>query len=75
MLFLIIGYREATFYGDKEKYARRMGSVTVALGIFIISMPLSLMVFGEHAKQMYEFLAIAFVILIAIIANYWRFRY
>lgn len=39
MLFLIAGYNEITFEGDKEKLAKGTGIVLILLGIVLIVLP------------------------------------
>lgn len=75
MLQLIIGYNEATFYGDKDKYAKRMGLLAISLGVLVLSMPFAIMLFGDIVNQIYQILAMILVILIIVVANYWRFRF
>lgn len=75
MLFLIIGYSENTFYGDKEKYAKRIGLLVIILGVFVIVMPLAVMVFGEIVEQIYKYFILIYVVIMLIVANYWRFRF
>ncbi|CAH0344258.1 DUF3784 domain-containing protein [Bacillus sp. CECT 9360] len=75
MLFLIIGYSESNFYGNKDKYAKRVGLFVVAFGSLIITMPFSVMVFGDIATEVYKYLVITMVIILVVVSNYWRFRY
>lgn len=47
MLFLIAGYNEITFEGDKEKLAKGTGIVLILLGIVLIVLPFFLYWFGN----------------------------
>lgn len=47
MLFLIAGYNETTFEGDKEKLAKGTGIVLILLGIVLIVLPYFLYWFGK----------------------------
>lgn len=75
MLSLIIGYSDNTFYGDKDKYAKRTGLSTIILGIILIAMPLVILVFGEGSVQIYKYIIGVYVVIMIIVANYWRFRF
>ncbi|MBS4220519.1 DUF3784 domain-containing protein [Bacillus sp. FJAT-49711] len=74
MLSLIIGYSDSTFYGDKDKYAKRTGFTAIILGIIVAAMPLVVFVFGEGTIHIYKYMIGVYVVLIIIMANYWRFR-
>ncbi|MGE7837394.1 DUF3784 domain-containing protein [Viridibacillus arvi] len=53
MLFLIAGYNEATFEGDKEKLAKGTGVVLIISGIVTILFPFSLYWFGNTVGIIY----------------------
>ncbi|WP_139364988.1 DUF3784 domain-containing protein [Sutcliffiella halmapala] len=75
MLHLIIGYSNATFYGDKEKYARNVGVVTIFLGVIIIFKPIFTLLFGDFITPFFLIAIVCLVILLGIVAHYWRFRF
>jgi hypothetical protein len=75
MLFLIAGYRDDTFYGDKTIYAKRMGLIIMMIGIITILLPFSIMLFGNVVKQIYTTLLVILIILLTVVGNYWRFRF
>ncbi|MBS4209900.1 DUF3784 domain-containing protein [Bacillus sp. FJAT-50079] len=75
MLSLIIGFNENTFYGDKNQYAKRSGLSAIILGILVLVMPLVVLVFGEAVIQSYKYIIGLYVVLMIIVANYWRFRF
>ncbi len=56
MLSLIIGFRETTLYGDKDKYAKRTGMTAIILGVIVLLMPLVVSVFGEGVIQIYKYI-------------------
>lgn len=75
MLSLIIGYSDSTFYGDKDKYAKRTGLSVILLGIAVLAMPLVIMIFGEGSVQIYKYVISVYAVIIIIVANDWRFRF
>jgi len=75
MLTLIIGYSDHTFYGDKDKYAKRTGLSAIILGIIVLTIPIVILVIGESAIQFYKYMISVYVLLMIIVANYWRLRF
>ncbi len=75
MLSLIIGYDDNTFYGDKDKYAKRMGLTTIILGLLVITIPLIVLLFDEAVIQVFKIMIGVYVFIMIGIANYWRFRF
>ncbi|MGN1400317.1 MAG: DUF3784 domain-containing protein [Bacillus sp. (in: firmicutes)] len=75
MLSLIIGFSDSTFYGDKNKYAKRTGLTAIILGILVLVLPLIVLIFGEGFLQIYKYIIGIYVVIMLIIANYWRFRF
>ncbi|AIE61746.1 hypothetical protein [Bacillus methanolicus] len=75
MLPLIIGYSDKTFYGDKEKYAKRTGLLAIILGVLVLLMPLIVLIFGGVAEQIYKYIIGVYVVIMIIVTNYWRFRF
>ncbi|MFS0781672.1 DUF3784 domain-containing protein [Bacillus sp. 1P06AnD] len=75
MLTLLIGYSDKHFYGDKNKYTTRTGLTVIILGIIVISIPLSLLIFGGAALQFYKYIIGIYIIMMIVISNYWRFRF
>lgn len=53
MLFLIAGYRDDTFDGDKDKLAKGTGFVLILAGIMTIILPYSLYFFGNIMGVVY----------------------
>ena len=64
MLFLIAGYNEATFEGDKEKLAKGTGIVLIISGIVTILLPYFLYWFGNTMGIIYCLLIIIGIIVI-----------
>ncbi|WP_053218664.1 hypothetical protein [Virgibacillus senegalensis] len=54
MLTLIIGFKDSTFYGDKDEYAKRVGLSTIILGIGVLAFPFIVLFFGEGVAQIYK---------------------
>ncbi|WP_067729840.1 DUF3784 domain-containing protein [Oceanobacillus damuensis] len=75
MLSLIIGYSDNTFYGDKDKYAKRTGLTAIILGIIVVAMPLVVLILGEGAVQIFKYIIGIYVVIMIIVGNYWRFRF
>lgn len=75
MLTLIIGFSDSTFYGDKDKYAKRTGLTAIILGIIVLVMPLIVLAFGEGVVQIYKYVIGVYVVIMPIVANYSKFRF
>lgn len=75
MLSLIIGYDDNTFYGDKDKYAKRMGLTTIILGLIVITIPFIVLLFDEAVIQVFKIMIGVYVFIMIGIANYWRLRF
>lgn len=75
MLTLIIGFSDSTFYGDKDKYAKRTGLTAIILGIIVLVMPLIVLAFGEGVVQIYKYVIGVYVVIMSIVSNYWQFRF
>lgn len=69
MLFLIAGYNESTFEGDKEKLAKATGIVCMIIGIVTILFPFFLYYFGNIAGGIFCLVAV-----IGIAAVFWAKR-
>ncbi|MBK3495211.1 DUF3784 domain-containing protein [Viridibacillus sp. YIM B01967] len=68
MLFLIAGYNESTFEGDKEKLAKGIGIVAIISGIVTILFPFFLYLFGNTVGITY-----CLIIIIGLIVIFWIF--
>lgn len=75
MLFFIIGFNDSTFYGDKDKFARRIGLSVLILGAILLVMPLFVLFFGEDAVKLFKYIIGIYVLIMLVIANSWRFRF
>ena len=75
LLSSIIGFSDHTFYGDKNKYAKRTGFTAIMLGILVLVLPLIVLIFGEGVLQIYKYIIVIYVVIMLIVANYWRFRF
>ena len=75
LLTLIIGYSDNTFYGDKDKYAKRIGMAAILLGMIVITMPLAVLFLGEGALSAYKYVIGVYVLIMIVGANYWRIRF
>ncbi|WP_397538857.1 DUF3784 domain-containing protein [Rummeliibacillus pycnus] len=64
MLFLIAGYNEAIFEGDKEKLAKGTGIVLIISGIVTILLPYFLYWFGNTMGIIYCLLIIIGIMVI-----------
>ena len=69
-LDLIAGYHEDTYQGDKEKLARRIGIVAIAIGVITSIFPISLLILGDISFGFYFFLIAGG--LIAAFSNYYK---
>ncbi|MEH7387023.1 DUF3784 domain-containing protein [Bacillus sp. JJ1521] len=74
-LSLIIGFSETTFYGEKDKYAKRTGVTAIILRVIVLLMPLVVSVFGESVIQIYKVIIGVYIVKMLIVANYWRLRF
>lgn len=69
MLFLIAGYNDATFAGDKEKLAKEAGFVLILAGIMVILLPYFLYFFGYMMGVIYCGLMLIGLLVIFLIKN------
>lgn len=63
MLFLLIGFNEKEFLGDKEKLAKRVGIITTIIGIATLLLPVFTYIFGQNAISYYGIIVILLVII------------
>lgn len=66
MLFLIAGYNDSTFEGDKEKLAKGTGIVHIISGIVTILLPYFLYWFGNTIGIIY-----CLLIILGIVVIFW----
>lgn len=69
MLFLIAGYNDDTFEGDKEKLAKGTGIVLILSGIMTILLPYFLYLFGNTMGIVYCLLIIIGVLAIILVKS------
>lgn len=69
MLFLIAGYNDATFEGDKEKLAKGTGIVLILAGIVTISLPYFLYLFGNTMGVVYCLLIVIGILVIFLVKS------
>ncbi|WP_459501603.1 DUF3784 domain-containing protein [Bacillus sp. C1] len=65
-LFLIAGYQEETFVGDKEKLAKISGIFSYIIGIFTALLPFGLEAMGDAAGISYGIFVVISTIVIVI---------
>ncbi|XRG79821.1 hypothetical protein V5E38_05745 [Rossellomorea sp. GAMAL-10_SWC] len=63
MLFLLIGFNEKLFLGDKEKLAKRVGIITTIIGLGTFLLPIFTYIFGQNAISFYGVFVLLFVTL------------
>ncbi|PEC48275.1 hypothetical protein COJ46_00415 [Bacillus sp. AFS077874] len=63
MLFLLIGFNEKSFLGDKEKLAKRVGIITTIIGLGTFLLPIFIYIFGQNAISFYGIFVLFFVAL------------
>ncbi|MBX4163801.1 DUF3784 domain-containing protein [Priestia megaterium] len=61
MLFLIIGYKDELFLGDKDKLSKRVGIIAFLLGIITLLLPLGVNWLGNIVINIYVFIVIILV--------------
>ncbi|EOW9526457.1 DUF3784 domain-containing protein [Bacillus cytotoxicus] len=66
-LFLLAGYQEETFVGDKEKLAKISGFFSYTIGIVTILLPFGLETIGNNVGIGYA----AFVVISTIVVMIW----
>ncbi|MGE7603529.1 DUF3784 domain-containing protein [Peribacillus sp. NPDC097675] len=64
MLFLIAGYNESSFFGNKDKLAKRAGIIIILLGIVTILFPYFQNSLGDTAEVIYPSIIIIGVVLL-----------
>ncbi|MCQ9282530.1 hypothetical protein NQ129_12145 [Priestia aryabhattai] len=63
MLFLVIGYKDELFLGDKNKLGKRIGTIAFLLGVMTLLLPLGLTWFGSVAFSVYGLISLVLVAL------------
>ncbi|WP_409304956.1 DUF3784 domain-containing protein [Peribacillus sp. SCS-155] len=62
MLFLIIGYEEKRFFGDKNTLAKRVGYILATMGVLTLLVPIMSPIFGSVVMYIYVSTVIILVI-------------
>ncbi|MGE7854485.1 DUF3784 domain-containing protein [Bacillus paramycoides] len=65
-LFLIAGYQEATFIGDKNKLAKLFGIFAYIVGIATILLPFGLELFGGISGKIYATCIVAGTVFVLV---------
>ncbi|MBM7646576.1 putative membrane protein [Scopulibacillus daqui] len=69
MLFLIAGYREEKYKGDKRKLAKQAGAFVIIVGMMIAILPLFIYWFGNIAAIIFSILLVISVVALISIIN------
>lgn len=69
MLFLIAGYDEETFVGDKEKLAKFAGIFSIFIGVITFVLPLGLEAIGSISGIVYTIIVLISTIIFVIKLN------
>ncbi|MBV6682493.1 DUF3784 domain-containing protein [Bacillus sp. JRC01] len=67
MLFLIIGYKDELFLGDKDRLSKRVGVIAFLLGIITLLLPLGVELLGNIVINIYAFIVFILVLLTMVI--------
>ncbi len=65
-LFLIAGYQEATFIGDKNKLAKLFGMFAYIVGIATFLLPFGLKFFGDISGKIYATCIITGIVFVLV---------
>ncbi|MDQ6598946.1 DUF3784 domain-containing protein [Bacillus salipaludis] len=65
MLFLIIGYSDNNFFGDKDKLAKRVGIITAIIGVLSLFFPILITIFGSFVIYVY----VGVVVFLAVLGS------
>ncbi|GMN98896.1 DUF3784 domain-containing protein [Parageobacillus thermoglucosidasius] len=68
-LFLIAGYDEETFVGDKEKLAKAMGMFSIFVGILIFIFPFTLEYIGSFTGYIFAIIIVLGTMVMFIYVN------
>ncbi|MEN1935268.1 DUF3784 domain-containing protein [Paenibacillus sp. 102] len=68
-LFLLAGYQEETFVGDKEKLARISGFFSYVIGIITVLLPFALEAIGDAAGIGYGIFVVISTMVLVIWSN------
>ncbi|PWA07814.1 hypothetical protein DCC39_16080 [Pueribacillus theae] len=69
MLFLIAGYDEETFVGDKEKLAKMTGIFSIFIGVITFVLPFGLETIGSISGIVYTVIILISTIIFVIKIN------
>jgi uncharacterized iron-regulated membrane protein len=68
-LFLIAGYNEETFVGNKEKLAKTMGIFSISIGILSFILPFALEYIGSFTGFIFAIIIVLGTIITGIYVN------
>ncbi|WP_010678046.1 DUF3784 domain-containing protein [Bacillus timonensis] len=68
-LFLIAGYNEETYKGDKEKLAKAVGLFTIFIGILTMLLPFGLEFISEWIGLLFGLITVAGSIALIVFVN------
>ncbi|EOP60638.1 hypothetical protein IKQ_05890 [Bacillus cereus VDM053] len=66
MLFLIIGYSDNNFFGDKDRLAKRVGIIILTIGVLTLFVPILITIFGSIVIYVYGGIVIFLCILVSL---------